>query len=61
MFNRWKICECCGQDKSNVEPYRIDSREDCVMLCDECYDGCTTNNDIIVFIPYPGIYKRENI
>ena len=48
--DKWLTCESCGQDKPNVEPYRIDSREDGVMLCDECYEGCMTEGN--EFTPY---------
>jgi hypothetical protein len=43
------VCEACGQDKP-VEPYRIDSRPNGVMLCDECYEGCMTEGN--EFTPY---------
>ena len=52
----WLTCESCGQDKPNVEPYRIDSRPDGVMLCDECYEGCMTEGN--EFIPYKEEIKK---
>jgi hypothetical protein len=41
----WQVCESCEQEKPNVEPYRVDSKPDGMMLCDECYEGHMEKND----------------
>lgn len=35
----WNVCESCGKEKSDVEPYRHDSRPDGIMLCTDCADS----------------------
>ena len=38
------VCESC-QAEHNIEHYRMDGREDGVMLCDACYDAIMTEQD----------------
>jgi hypothetical protein len=41
---RRPVCESC-QSEHNIEPYRMDGREDGVMLCDACYDAIMTEQE----------------
>ena len=35
----WSVCESCGKEKPDVEPFRHDSRPDGIMLCTDCADS----------------------
>jgi hypothetical protein len=39
LFPGFQVCQCCGKDEKGVEPYRMDGREDGVMLCPNCAES----------------------